>query len=192
VTGSTEQREPRARDGRRGSLDTLRRRPVQIAKALATAVTFAATGTGLIFGLWPALKPDAPPATRRATLTNVTLDHIRFGQYLDRKALSRSGYPRAQLERPGALVSFDFNIRGYRNKDLPLQWQLVDATSGDQVARSRDLLITPEANEEQNSWPVWVPVPRGRSRRFFVEIELFDDRGAVPLGRIRTDRFGGA
>jgi hypothetical protein len=147
--------------------------------------------TGLIFGLWPALQPSEPPTIKGAILTNVTVDHVSFGQYLDRIALIRSPYPPAQLERPGALVGFDFNIKGYRNKVLPLQWRLIDAKTGDQVDRSRDLLLTPAANEDQNSWSVWVPIPRGRSRRFFVEVELLDDHG-YPLGRVRTDRFSGA
>jgi hypothetical protein len=42
-----------------------------------------------------------------------------------------------------------------------------------------------------NSWSIWVSVPPGRTRRFFVELELLDDRGTVPLERLRTRRFAG-
>jgi hypothetical protein len=188
VSRATEQR---VSEGRAGLAHTVRVRPLQIAKAVGAAVTFAATATGLIFGLWPALKPVEPPATKGATLTAVTLDRATRGQYLDRSFLGRSGYGPAQLERPGELISFDFKIKGYLDKRLPLRWQLVDARTGDQVAESRDLFIIPVANDDQNSWSIWVPLPRGRSRRFFVEIELLDERAAVPLGRVRSDRFGG-
>jgi hypothetical protein len=188
VSGSTEQR---VSERQAGALRTWRLGSAQVAKAVGATVTFAVTMTGVIFGLWPTLKPQEHPATRGATLTNRTVDHISFGQYLDRIALSRSPYPPAQLKRPGALVSFDFNIKGYRNKALPLQWRLVDARTGDQVQRLRDLIVTPAASEDQNSWSIWIRVPRGRSRRFFVEVELLDDQ-THPLTRIRTDRFRGA
>jgi hypothetical protein len=158
---------------------------------MGAVVTFAATMTGLIFGLWPTLRPVEPPATKGAALTNVTVDRVSFGQYLDRGAYSRSPFRRAQLQRRGALVGFDFNIKGYLHKHLPLRWQLLDARTGDQVAQSPDLFTTPRADEDQNSLLIWVPVPRARGRRFFVEIQLLDDRGAYPLGRIRTHRFSG-
>jgi len=191
VSESAEQQEARTSKRERASLPNGRLRPVQIAKTVGAVVSFAATATGLIFVVWPALKPDEPPVTKGATLTSVTLDRMSFGQYLDRIAQSHVGHRRAQLERPVAVVGFDFSIRGYRNKQLPLQWRIVDARTGDQIDQSRDLFLTPEASEDQATWSVWVPVPRGRNRRFFVEVELLDDRGAVPLGRVRTDLFGG-
>jgi hypothetical protein len=160
-------------------------------RATAAAVTFAATVIGLVFALWPAARPDEPPAAKGATLRNLTLDRVSFGQYLDRIAQSRSPYVRAQLQRRGLLVGLDFKIEGYRSKQLPLQWQLIDARSGDQIARSRDLFITPTANVDRNTWSVWIRAPRGRARRFFVELELLDDRGEVPLGRLRSARFTG-
>jgi hypothetical protein len=173
------------------SLPRVRLRPVQLAKAVTAAVSFAATATALIFGVWPALKPDDPPVTKAATLTNVTLDRMTFGQYLDRIAQSHAGYRRPQLERAVAVVGLDFNIKGYRQQHLPLQWRIVDARTGDQLDQSRDLFLTPEAREDQARWSVWVPVPRGRDRRFFIEVELLDDRGVVPLGQVRSDYFGG-
>jgi hypothetical protein len=175
-----------------GSVSNPRRGPVEVAKAIGAAVSFVATVTGLVFVLWPTLKPEEPPVTKGATLTNVTLDRISFRQYLERIPLSSTAYRDAQLERPGALVGFNFKINGYRRKHLPLVWRLVDARTGDQLAQSRDLFLTPEANEDRNSWSIWVAVPRGRQRRFFVEIELRGERGNVPLGRVRTDRFEGA
>jgi hypothetical protein len=166
-------------------------RPVQIVRAIGAAVTFAATVTGLIFGLWPALRPAEPPAAKGATLTNATVDRASFGQYLDRTGSSRSPFRPAQLDRRGALVGFDFNIEGYVGRDLPLRWQLIDARTGEQVRQSRDYFMTPSANEDKNSWWIWTPVPHRRGHRFFVEIQLLDDRAGVPLGRIRTDPFSG-
>lgn len=191
MSGPTKQQEPPASEGKASPLRRLPLRPSRIAKAISAAVAFATTVTGLIFGLWPALRPEVPPATKGATLSNTTVDHITFGQYLDRAAKSRSGYRRAQLDRLGVLVSFDVDIKGYRNKRLPLQWQLIDARTGDQIARWPDHFLTPEATEDQGRWPIWVAVPRGHARRFFVEVQLLDDRGLVPLGHIRSHRFSG-
>jgi hypothetical protein len=172
-------------------LSKMQLRPLQVAKAIAALVTFAATMTGLIFGLWPALKPTEPPATKGASLSSATVDHVSFGQYLDRATQSRAPYGPAQLERRGALVGFDVNVKGYVNKHLPLQWQLLDAQTGAQIDRSRDLVFVPRANDDHNTLSIWVQVPPGRDRRFFVEVQLLDNQGAIPLGRIRTNRFSG-
>jgi hypothetical protein len=190
VTTSTRQRGPSVSD-EGGSFGNLWSRPAQIAKVIAALVTFAATMTGLIFGLWPALKPTEPPATKGATLSNATVDHVSFGQYLDRVTQSRSPYRAARLQRRGALVIFDLNVKGYGNEHLPLQWQLIDAQTGAQIDQSRDLVFVPRANDDHNTLSIWVHVPSGRDRRFFVEIQLLDNRGAIPLGRIRTNHFSG-
>jgi len=189
VSGSTRQRASTASGEKTVVAHNLRARPIQIAKAVAAVVTFAATLTGLIFGLWPTLEPAAPPAAKGAALTNATIDLVSFRQYLDRTMQSRSPFGAAQLERPGALVGFDFNIKGYLGKDLPLRWQLIDASTHEQVHQSQDLFMTPTANEDQNSWSVWIPLPSRAGHRFFVEIQLLDEGTAAPLGRIRTDRF---
>lgn len=192
MSTATKQRRSGASEEEAASSQEPRIRPVQVAKAIGAFVTFAATMSGLIFGLWPTLKPAEPPATKGATLSNVTVDHVTFGQYLDRGGYSRSPYRPAELERRGALVAFDFNIKGYLHRDLPLRWQLIDAQTGEQIDESHDLLITPTAAEDQNTLPVWVRVPRGGDRRsFFVEIQLLDDRGAVALARTRSKRFSG-
>jgi hypothetical protein len=136
--------------------------------------------------LWPS---PAPP-TKAARLSNQTFDrNLTFGQYLDRKALSRKPYPPTQLARRGAFVAFDFRTEGYRGKRLPLRWQLFDAESGDQLAQSRAIIIRPDANVDQGSWDVWVPFPRARHPRLYVQVQLYDDGGIVPIGRLRTPRF---
>jgi hypothetical protein len=190
VTASTRQRGPSVSD-EDGYFGNLWSRPLQIAKAIAALVTFAATISGLIFGLWPALKPAESPATKGATLSNATVDHVSFGQYLDRVTESRSPYRAAQLQRRGVLVIFDINVKGYTDKHLPLQWQLLDAQTGAQISQSRDLVFVPRANDDHNTLSIWVLVPSDRDRRFFVEVQLLDNRGAIPLGRIRTNRFSG-
>ena len=191
MNNSTTQRTPPTSEHPAGSFHSLRIRPTQIAKAISATAAFAATMTGLIFGLWPALKPEGPATIKGATLSKVEVDRMDYGQYLDRIVRSRSGYRPARLHRHGVLVTFHFDITGYRTRHLPLQWQLIDARTRDRVAHSRDLFLTPDATEDQGNWRIWLAVPRGHDRRFFVEVELLDDRQVVPLGQVRTQRFAG-
>jgi hypothetical protein len=160
-------------------------RPVRAALATATALA-----VGLL--LWLALQPngDQAPATRQASLRNPTLERdISFGQYLDRKAIDHTSYQPAQLRRRGAFLTFDFRVEGYKGKRLPLRWQLLDARNGDQLEQSRDYAITPDANTDSGSWDVWVPVPQGAGRRLYVQVQLYNDRGVVPIARLRTSAF---
>jgi hypothetical protein len=178
-----------------------RRRPGARLIGIGLAIAVVA---GLV-ALWPSIKPkDTPapkatrstsltpdPVTKAARLSNLTLDRdITFGQYLDRKQISRKPYTAAVLARRGAYVAFDFRVEGYKGKRLPLRWQLMDARTSDQLGQSRDIAITPGATTDQGSWDVWVPLPRGH-RRFYVQVQLYDNAGLVPIGRLRTERFAG-
>ncbi len=164
------------------------RRWRRAAARVAAFVLLAAAASSVGFGAWR----DEPPVTKGGSLAIATLDRASFGQYLDRIEGTRSDYPRAQLERAGALLGLNVEVEGYRDEALPLRWRVIDARTGDQVLQSRDLSYTPEASEDRNSWPLWVPLPRGSDRRFFVEVELLDDKGKTPLASDRTDRVKGA
>jgi hypothetical protein len=165
---------------------------VRIARIVTSAIGLAGTVIGIVFVLWPSLKPEGPPAARSAMLSNVTLDRsVGFGQYLDRIKLSRAPYTPAVLSRRGAYVEFDYAIQGYKAKRLPLRWQLVDARTAAQLAQSEDLGIEAQATADRGTWFVWVPIPHGRKRRFFVQIQLYKPDGKVPLSRVRTARFAG-
>jgi len=174
--------------------------------ARVIGIGLAVAVVGGLLALWPSIKPQGVPATKAARpthqpqgvpatkaarLTHLSLDRdITFGQYLDRKELSRKPYTASVLGRRGAYVAFDFRVEGYRGKRLPLRWQLIDARTGDQLDQSRDVSITPDATTDQGSWDVWVPLPRGH-RRLYVQVQLYDDAGLVPIGRLRTERFAG-
>jgi hypothetical protein len=163
-----------------------RRRPAATWLAGAGLV-IAVIGIGFV--LSPSLRSDGAPATKAARLSNPTLDpNISFGQYLDRKQISRGSYQAAQLARRGAYLLFDFRVQGYKGKRLPLRWQLVDARTGDQLAHSSDISIRPDADTDQASWDFWVPFPRGH-RRLYVALQLFDEHGTVPIGRLRTEEY---
>ena len=168
------------------------RRRSRVGRPILWAAAIAIVLGGSLVLVLPALRSEGTPATRAASLSNPTLDrNISFGQYLDRKELSRGSYRPAALARSGVLVSFDFRIQGYRGERLPLRWQLINTGSGDQVAQSRDVSIVPEADDDQGTWDVWVPVPPGADQRYFVQVQLYDSDGDVPIARLRTTTFAG-
>lgn len=157
-------------------------------RGIVAAVGFAATVIGLIFVLWPSLKPEPPPADRGATLSNAQVEPgMTFGEYLDRIGQSRRPYDRTVLAQRGAYVEFDFSVRGYKDKRLPLGWQLLDARLGAPLGQSRALRVIPQADRDAGSWNVWIPLRRS-ARRMYAQIALYNDAG-VPIGRVRSPLF---
>jgi hypothetical protein len=161
-----------------------------VVRGVVGAVGFTATLVGLIFVLWPSLKPEPPPADRGATLSNAQVEPgMTFGEYLDRIGQSRRPYNRPELAQHGAYVEFDFVVRGYNHKPLPLGWQLLDARSGVQLSAERALRVTPRADRDAGSWNVWIPLKRA-ARRMYAQIALYNSAG-VPIGRVRSPVFRG-
>jgi TIR domain-containing protein len=168
------------------------RRPWRSTAVRIGLATAAVLAVGLLLWFVLQLRGGEAPSTRQASLAHPTLEHLDFAQYLDRKAIDRDSYQPAVLRRPGAFVTFDFRIEGYKGKRLPLRWQLIDARNGNQIKQSRAVSITPDANTDSGSWDVWTPVPTGADRRFFVQVQLYNDRGVVPIARLRTETFAPA
>jgi hypothetical protein len=155
---------------------------------VAGAVGFVATVLGVIFVLWPSLKPEGPPADQGATLSNAQVDTgMTFGAYLDRISQSRRPYDAATLAQRGAYVEFDFVVRGYKGRRLPLGWQLLDAGSGAPLGQSRALRLTPKADRDAGSWSFWIPLARS-APRMYAQIALYNLDG-VPIGRVRSAVF---
>jgi hypothetical protein len=189
VSARPRQRRRRPPPERRTPLDVVRGVP-RIVRAIVATVGFIATVVGLLFVFWPSLKPDEPPRAKGATLSHPTVaPDLTFGGYLDRIGQSRRPYSATDLAARGAYVEFDFAITGYKHKNLPLRWQLVDAATGAQLDQRQDLFIKPDVNEDRASWEVWVPAGRSRRRAVFVELALYNPPGTVPIGRLRTAPF---
>jgi hypothetical protein len=159
-----------------------------VARAIAGGVGLVATVIGLVFVLWPSLKPEGPPADQGATLSNAQVDTgMTFGAYLDRISQSRRPYDAATLVQRGAYVEFDFVVRGYKGRHLPLGWQLLDAGSGAPLGQSRALRLTPKADRDAGSWSFWIPLARS-APHMYAQIALYNLDG-VPVGRVRSAVF---
>jgi len=173
-----------------GSRDkVLRSLPVRLARWTSGVVGFVATLLGVVFVLFPAIKPEEPPPTKGAKLSNLRHTELSYGQYLDRLGWDRAPYDAPALRRRGILVEFDFAIEGYKDKALPLRWQLIDARRGGQLAKSRDNEIIPEAPKDGGTFPVWVPLRHRRPQRVYVQLQLYGDTGEAPIARKETPPF---
>ena len=165
-------------------------RAVRAAKAAAAGVAFVASVLGIVFLLWPSLKPEPPSRTRKVDLSRLTLERpVTFGAYLRRIHQAPGGLTDAMLNQRGALASFDFVLVGYKDRRLPIAWQLIDTRGGDVLAEDRAVWLEPEANNDSGNWPVWVPLPEGERRRVFIEVKLYEPRGVVALRTLRTRAF---
>lgn len=163
----------------------LRSLPVRVARWTSAIVGFVATLLGVVFVLFPGAKPDGPPVTMRAALSQPTAEVLTYGQYLDRVDLRRSPYDASALRRRGVFIELDWSAEGYKDKALPLRWQLIDARRGEQLGRSRDISVTPEAPHDAATGRLWAPLPRGRTRDLAVQVELYDETGRWPIAQSR-------
>jgi hypothetical protein len=163
--------------------------------SLVTKISGAATAIsavlGVVFILWPQLKPEPPPPVKSAQLAKLTVDRkVTFGQYLDRFDLPKDAFSANQLARQGVFLQFRIETTGFKGKELPLKWELFDAKSGNQVGESKSTFVEPGANTDSLSWHAWVPLP-GRKGPFFVLVQLLNEKGIIPLDRLQTRPFPG-
>jgi hypothetical protein len=168
-------------------------RPValRVAKATAAIVAFVGSALAVIFLLFPQLKPEAPSPVRQVTLSQLELEpHVTFGAYLRRDHRDPGGLEAAVLKQPGALVTFHFVAEGYKDRRLPIVSQLINARTGNVMNENRDRWLEPEVTKDSGSWRAWAPLPSGRHRRVFIQVELYEPRGVVPMRTLRTKTFG--
>jgi hypothetical protein len=163
---------------------------LRFTKSIPAVVAFIASVLGIVFLLWPSLKPEAQSPTRHVELSEPTLERsVTFGAYLKRINQPPGGLEDAVLKERGALASFDFVIEGYKDRPLPLTWQLIDTRSGEVLDENRDIRLEAEVTKDSGTWHVWVPLPKGERKRVFIMIELFQPGGVIALETLRTRTF---
>ena len=95
------------------------------------------------------------------------------------------------MQRPGALVSVQVTIKGYRDQALPLRWYLLD---GPEIVdqQSRRHTLTTDRNDAPAAWSFWAPIPPGAGP-FKIVVQIFPPNvkpGVVPLDEEATEPFG--
>jgi hypothetical protein len=165
---------------------------VKAAGGLAGAV---ASVLALVFLLIPNLQPqpDEESDTGSAALSEPRVETpVTFGQYLDRVELPRASYGDEQLRQPGALVTAEVAIKGYRGQALPMRWYLLDGAGDIADQQSRRHSITADRDEAPAVWPFWVALPEGRGP-FRVVVEAYPPKagpGVVALDSVESAPFG--
>jgi len=137
---------------------------------------------GLVFLLFPDLRPDPTPDESSATLSQPTLEQpVTFGQYLDRVESPRDPYTPEQLAEGGAFVVLQVEIKGYNGERLPTRWYVLDTGTHEIVnQQSRRYVFEPDRDVATFSWPVWAAVPE-EPGTFKLVFEIYPP-GARPGG----------
>jgi hypothetical protein len=147
---------------------------------------------GLLFLLFPGLRPEAPGAGRdeSASMSGLSLvAPATKGQYLDYSDQKKDGFTKEQLDQRGAVASFKLTVMGYKGKELTLQRQLIDAGSGDVIGETRDFTFQPgDALKDRPFWD-WVPLRPGPGIYVMV-FKLFADRDPLAVDCKQTEAFG--
>ena len=155
---------------------------------LAGAATLVSTVVGLVFVFRPGCKPQD---VAKATISDVRVHHVTFGNYLVKKELSKGSLSSALLRRPGLIVTFYSLITGLSGKHLPLRWELNDAATSATIQQDRAVSIVPSTNDEGRDWDVWVPVPRTK-RLYYIVVTIYQpQKQPVLLQRFETREFRG-
>ena len=146
---------------------------------------------GLLFLLFPGLRPEAPGAGRdqSASLSGLSLvAPSTKGQYLDYSDQKKDGFTEKQLDQPGAMASFRLTVTGYKGKELTLQRQLIDAGSGDVIGETRDFTVQPgDVLKDRPFWD-WVALRPGHSTYVMV-FKLFADQDPLAVECKQTEPF---
>jgi hypothetical protein len=117
-------------------------------------------------------------------------DDTTRGQYLDRTDQPRRGFTPGQLARRGAFVQFRVELVGYRGTAIPLERELVNARTGDELGQLRAVTITPHSERVESPWHDWVPLRPGKGSDVLV-VKLLDERGVRALDCLQSPPFGG-
>ena len=156
---------------------------------LGGLVGLVASVAGLVFLFFPGLKP-VHVDTGTASITDVrVLRPVTYRRYLEELELPRGTVSREQLRTRGILVSFHYQLDGFRGRKLPLRWELSNAATNALVDQDQAVTIVPLTNSEGRDWFVWVPQP-GRRARYYITVTLYQpEQGLVPLKRFDTRSF---
>lgn len=150
-----------------------------------TVATALAAILGLLFLVFPKLKPMPPEPTKKlgVTLTDLQVEHS--GSFHDSNSV---------------VIRFKAQIEGYQDKVLPLMWTLYNSNTGKSYGAFDGLLgpgppwrgwptpgFKPTAQSESFSGEIRVPIPFG-GVTWKVRLEITDPNGK-PLERVDTKPF---
>lgn len=166
--------------------------------AIGVAVAIVVGVVGLVFDLWPDLKPD-PRTENRAELEVAAVDHgITVDEWLKERTFTEEAYLRERdrylnqgpgpkpneadlegiLELKGLRASVACTIHGFEDRSVNLRWSLYDAreqrrVDNDNFSNVLAVRLKPSAPADSVVADVWVPEPPRRGR-YFLRAALYD------------------
>jgi hypothetical protein len=178
-----------------------KRNPLVYVGQAAGVVALIGSVVGLVFVFKPGWKPDPPADVGTLKIVDSSVRQpVTFGRYLERVRLPPLDFTKAYRARQGLLIEFDYEAEGFRDRRLPIQWELVDSATNDRVAGGGDdaggndaVAIHPSTNAEAAKWFVWVPAPKV-GRTYYVTVTIYQPRKGdveVPLADFDTAPFPG-
>ena len=160
----------------------------------STLVGVIAGVVGLVFVFFPGCRPLASPDVGKIEVSDIRVRQpVTFGRYLKRLKLPPGTLSEEHLRRPGVLIEFQAQIDGFKDKELPLRWELNDAATNDSVDEDQAVTIEPSTNSEGRTWFVWAPAPE-RTGKYYVTVTIYQPPKGdvdVPLEAFDSPEFTG-
>jgi len=159
---------------------------------------------GLAFDLWPTLRPDPRTQLGADVRVRAIERNVSLGEFMRRKLGSEGAYRRwrarfvrengaAGLAFQGEMVYVWLSVRGYKGRDVTLNWSVYDARTKARVrapveTERRQSLASLEAPTDEFVAEQWIE-PVYAPSRYFVRIEIRD--GATLLAIADSEPFEG-
>jgi hypothetical protein len=156
---------------------------------LAAVLAAVISTTGLVFDLWPNLKPD-PKERVGAKLESVGRDlNVTRGEYLTR--VGRTTPAGEDAEANGNVYYIRAEIQGFKRSALQLRWFTYERISetrqpGLRGSDREEPVFKPQAPINTQIAQVWVETPNDEGK-YFIRFELYS--GKVLLQFVDTARF---
>lgn len=170
-----------------------RTRPRALTIAAVTAVVALATSAlGLVFDLWPSLRPD--PRTEVGADTGVlAVDrYVSRDEFLRRRFVAQADYVRARraeiaaaggaggLRLRGELAYVRVDLHGFKGRRVLLLYSIYDARSRSRVRPAKaESRWTGDAPDDRFIAELWLRPVTGVKRRYLVRVELRDPSGTL-------------
>jgi hypothetical protein len=149
---------------------------------------------GLVFIFKPGWKPSPPQDRGMVEIGETRVRQpVTFKRYLQRLKLPPGTLSSGMLRRRGVMIEFHAHIVGLRGKELPIRWELNDASNEDLVAEDQAVSIVPSTNDEGRKWFVWAPLPKSRGT-YYITVTIYQPpKGSVdvPLQDFDSPTFRG-
>jgi hypothetical protein len=168
-------------------------RPRTLTVAAATAVVALATALlGLVFDLWPSLKPDPRTEVGADTAVLAVDRYVSRGEYLKRRFVAPADYARARraeiaaaggaggLKIRGELAYVRVDLHGFKGRRVLLLYSIYDATSHSRIGEAKaESRWTGDSPDDRFIAEVWLHPVVHVKRRYLVRVEVRDPRGVL-------------